>query len=115
MSAPFLYARLLNGFSPFNSSRSAVSLRMRAMGRLSNAQALCLDGEIEDSGAPARQRLAHGVTIPRRAVAEEAPATTGSTDLGSGRTCGMRSRDQAVDGGRCHARSQLLAVLPLDR
>src|SRR5215510_10253309 len=71
MSAPFLYARILNGLSPLSSSRSAISPRIRAMARLFNAETFEIDVEFQDSGAPAPQTLRDRPTGLRRAVAEQ--------------------------------------------
>ena len=38
MSAPLRYARILNGLSPFSSSRSAISDSVRATARLSSGE-----------------------------------------------------------------------------
>src|SRR5450759_2635931 len=114
MSAPLRYARILNGLSFLISRRSAISRRMRAIARLSKPQAFGLDMVVEQA-CPARRELV-GDRRPsgRRAVTEEASAAAGAAHLGCRRTCGLRPRDQVVDGRCRDAGRQPLAVVPLD-
>ena len=70
MSAPLRYARILNGFSPFSSSRSAISSSVRATDGCRaapaawsfscDAEPVGFDAEIEQPRAAGGQRLAHG-------------------------------------------------------
>ena len=88
VSAPFRYARILKGFSPLISSRSAISASTRATAMLSNPQALGLDVVVQQLRAcppPPRRERRRGVTAarrrrctprrrPRRTFAASAPA-----------------------------------------
>ena len=60
MSAPFRYARILNGLSALISSRSAISARMRAMAALSNAEPFHLDPVVEHPRAARGERRRDG-------------------------------------------------------
>src|SRR5580765_6015713 len=115
MSAPLRYARILNGFSPLISRRSAVSRRTRAIAALSNPQTLGFDAIVEESGAAGRQRGGNGLPRARRAVAEEAAAAARAADLGRRRSRRLRSGDEVVDRRRCDAGREPLAVVPLGR
>src|SRR5438045_3558556 len=97
MSAPFRYARILNGLSFLISRRSAISPRMRAMARLSNAEAFHLDLEIEHACSARREGVGDRLARRGRSIAEEAPASAGAAYLGR-RGAGPRcAGDQILD------------------
>src|SRR5262249_6897390 len=90
MSAPFRYARILNGLSFLISSRSAISRRIRATAWLSNPQSLGFNAAGEEVGPAAGESRADRFVRGRRTVAEEAAAAPGATHFrcgGSGRVC----------------------------
>src|ERR1700704_2866813 len=112
MSAPFRYARILNGLSLLISSRSAISRRIRAIARLSKPQTFRLDAVVEQArpavsqgGGDRRMRLG-------RAVAEKTAAAARAAPLGGSRPGRRCAGDQVVDGWRRDARRQPLAVFP---
>src|SRR5690242_6546305 len=121
MSAPFRYARILNGFSSLISRRSAISRRIRAMAALSIAvrmrvvlqpQAVGFDVVVEQSRAAVHERGRDRVARFGRAVAEEAPAAAGAAHFRTDRARGAGARDQIFDRWRRHAGRKTLAVLP---
>ena len=128
MSAALRYARILKGFSPFSSSRSAISSSVRATDLLSSgdgqrrrhSRVTCepgrLDAEVEDARAAVGERLANG-----RHVARAAPGRTGSrrrprrTPWPPVAPAAMaRAISESIAGGR-DARREALAVLPFGR
>src|SRR5215831_4227112 len=112
MSAPFRYARILNGLSFLISSRSAISRRMRAIWPLSNAQAFHVDVVVEHLRPAGSKRVGDRGSLLRRAVAEDAAAAAGAADL-RGRGAGRRgARAERVDRRRRDAGRETLAVLP---
>src|SRR3989475_7997857 len=113
MSAPFRYARILNGLSFLISRRSAISRRMCAIARLSNSQAFDLDSVVEESRAAGRERLGDRRSCRRWTVAEETPTAARAADFRGSRAGCTRARDEILNGRRRHARRELLAVLPL--
>src|SRR5260370_27283474 len=120
MSAPFRYARILNGLSSLISSRSAISRSTRAMPALSmrvplDAEAFALDGVVEQPRTAVGQRARNRGARVRRSIAEQTPSAAGTADFGRRRARLSRPRDQAVDRRRRDARRQTLAVLPLGR
>src|SRR5437870_2188061 len=115
MSAPFRYARILNGLSSLISRRSAISLRIRAIATLSNPQPFGLDAVVENARATGGERVGHRSARLGRAVTEQAAATAGAAHLGSGRSSSASARDQIVDDGRRHAGREPFAVVPLGR
>src|ERR1700730_3955118 len=74
MSAPFRYARILNGLSALISRRSAISRRMRATAWLSNPQPFDLDAVIQEARAARLQREGDRRPCRRRAVTEQTAA-----------------------------------------
>src|SRR6476619_3361447 len=101
MSAPFRYARILNGLSFLISSRSAISRRIRATAWLSNPQALGFDVIGEESGPAAGESGADSFMCRRGTVAEEAAAAPGAAHFRCGRSGRVCAGDQIVDcGGR---------------
>src|SRR5438270_6488451 len=97
MSAPFRYARILNGLSFLISRRSAISRRIRAMAGLSNPESVGLDVVIEHARTPAGERFGDRVAHFRRPIAEQAAATARTADLrrrGAGAAC---PRDKVLD------------------
>src|SRR5262245_3921975 len=115
MSAPFRYARILNGLSSLISSRSAISRRMREIAALSKREPLGLDPVIENPGAARRERRGDGVARSRRSVTKQTAATAGAADLRRRRAGRRRACDQVVDDGRRHPGGQALAVVPFGR
>src|SRR5262245_37155746 len=113
VSAAVRYARTLNALSPLISSRSAICARTCETILLSTRQPVALEREIEDAGASRRERAADGLARRWRTVAEEAPAAARAADLGGRGTGCPGARDEIVDRGRGHARSQPLAIVPL--
>src|SRR5260370_40291869 len=84
MSAPFRYARILNGLSALISRRSAISRRMRAIAGLSNAQPFDLDVVIQQARAARAQREGDRRPCRRRAVTEETAPAARAADLRRG-------------------------------
>src|ERR1051325_660237 len=113
VSAADRYARILKTFSPLISSRSAISEKTCAMGRLSTRQTVTLDGEIEQAGTTSGQRFGDRAAFVRWAVAEQTSAATGPAHFRRGRASGHGARNQRIDGGSCDTRRQTLPVLPL--
>src|SRR3989442_6875758 len=113
MSAPFRYARILNGLSFLISRRSAISRRMWAIARLSNSQAFDLDSVVEESRAAGRERLGDRRSCRRWTVAEETPTAARAADFRGGRAGCTRARDENLHGRRRHDPREPLAVLPL--
>src|SRR5579862_9716531 len=113
MSAPFRYARILNGLSPLISRRSAISPRTRATDRLSNPQAFRFEAVLEQAGAAARERFSDTVARVGRSVAEKAPAAPRAADFRC-RGAGLPGAgDQVVDGRRRDPGREPLPVVPL--
>ena len=92
MSAPFRYARILNGLSFLISRRSAISRRMRAIARLSKPQSFGLDAVVEHARAAGGQRRGDRRARLRRTVAEETAAAACAADLGRRRAGGRGAR-----------------------
>src|SRR2546426_9856696 len=113
MSAPFRYARILNGLSFLISRRSAIARRMWAIARLSNSQAFDLDSVVEESRAAGRERLGDRGSCREWTVAEETPTAARAADFRGSRAGCTRARDEILNGRRRHARREPLAVLPL--
>src|SRR5688572_15046557 len=113
MSAPFRYARILNGLSSLISRRSAISRRMRATAALSNPEAFRFDPVVEQARAAPRQRLGDGCPGGRRAVAEQAASAAGAAHLGGGGAGRLGALDQVVDRGGGDAGRKAFAILPL--
>src|SRR5947208_10092585 len=115
MSAPFRYARILNGLSFLISRRSAISRRIRAMAGLSKQEPFGLDVVIEHARTPAGERFGDSVMHFRRTIAEQAAAPAGPAHLrrrGAGSAC---PRDEVLDRRGRDARRKPLPVVPLDR
>src|SRR2546422_23871 len=112
MSAPFRYARILNGLSLLISSRSAISRKIRAIARLSKPQTFRFDAVVEQAGPAACQRRGDRRMRLGRAVAEKTSAAARAAHLGGGRSRRRRADDQVVNGRRRDARRQPLAVFP---
>src|SRR5205814_7060437 len=113
MSAPFRYARILNGLSFLSSKRSAISWRMRATPRLSKLQPVHLDPIVENPRAAGGQRVGDGRPGRGWSVAEETPAAARAADLRrGGARCG-RARHEAVNRRRGDPRREALPVVPL--
>src|SRR5262245_51737082 len=114
MSAALRYARILNGFSSLISSRSAISRRMRAIAALSKPESFRFDAVVQQTGAPAHERLRDRLAGSRRTVAEQTPAAAGAAHLCCRRARRERAIDEIVDRRRGDAWRKPLAVLPLD-
>src|SRR5690606_758935 len=118
-SAALRYARILKGFSPFNSSMSAISPRTRAIAWLSSgaihAESFGFDAEVEQPRPRAGKRLADCGRAFRRRQAEQAAASARAAHLASIRSCCLGAGEQIVDRGRADAGREPLAVLPLAR
>src|SRR5262245_36294787 len=112
MSATLRYARILNGFSPLISRRSAISSRMRAMAALSNPKAFHLDVEVEHSRAALRQGGCNRRSPVRRPITEKTAAASGAAHLGRGGTGGCGAAHQFVDFRRSDAGRQTFAIFP---
>src|SRR6185503_13148892 len=84
VSAAERYARILNAFSPLISSRSAISPSTCAIAALSTSEPVALEGEVDQPGAAAGERVADARGRLRRPKAEQAAAATGAADLGRG-------------------------------
>src|SRR4029450_7026261 len=82
MSAPFRYARILNGFSSLISRRSAISRRMRAMAGLSNPEPFPFDAPVEHAGAAGDESGGDRQLYVRWSVAEQTAAAASSPHLG---------------------------------
>src|SRR5438093_6482196 len=113
MSALFRYARILNGFSSLISSRSAISRRIRAMARLSNAETFGFDLEIEQTRTAGGECFRDRRARPGWAVTDQTAAAARAADLRRRRACRLRARDQVVDASRRHSGSEPFAVVPL--
>src|SRR3989442_6738657 len=100
MSAPFRYARILNGLSFLISRRSAISRRMWAIARLSNSQAFDLDSVVEESRAAGRERLGDRRSCRRRTVAEETPTAARAADFRAGYSGVSRAPAGITPGSR---------------
>src|SRR5262245_31954865 len=112
MSATLRYARILNGFSPLISRRSAISPRIWAMAALSNPETFRLDVKIQDARAALSQCGGNCRPAVGRAVAEEAPAATGPADFRGGGSGRAGPAHQVIDFCGGHAGRQALPVLP---
>src|ERR1043165_3297376 len=99
VSAADRYARILKTFSPLISSRSAISEKTCAIGRLSTRQTVALDGEVERGCTTAGKRYGHRVGFVRRAITEQTSAAAGAAHLRSRRASGGGTSDQRIDGG----------------
>src|SRR5437899_13057414 len=84
ISAPFRYARILNGLSLLISRRSAISRRIRAIAWLSNSKAFGLDAVVQEARAAVRQRRRDRRACRGRTVAEQTAAASSAADLGRG-------------------------------
>src|SRR5436305_9977733 len=112
MSAPFRYARILNGLSFLISRRSAISRRIRAMAGLSNPQSFGLDVVVEHARASSRERFCDAATYLGRPIAEQAAAAARATDLRRRRAGASCPGDQVLDGGGGDTGGEPLAVVP---
>src|SRR5262245_15446885 len=112
MSAPFRYARILNGFSSLISRRSAISRRMRAMAGLSNLEPFPLDPPVEHAGAASGERGGDRRLYVRWSIAEQTAAAARPADLGRCRPGLGGAFDQLVDGWRRNTRGEALSVGP---
>src|SRR2546428_1553706 len=112
MSAPFRYARILNGLSFLISRRSAISRRMWAIARLSNSQAFDLDSVVEESRAAGRERLGDRRSCRRRTVAEETPTAARAADFRGGRAGCPRPRGEVLHGRRRPPPREAPSALP---
>src|SRR5688572_28033390 len=115
MSAPLRYARILNALSFRISRRSAISLRMRAIARLSKPETFHLDPVVEHARAARGQRAGNRRPGVWPTVAEQASAPSGTADLGGLRAGDGRARDQIVDRWRGHAGREAFPILPFCR
>src|SRR6478736_8827917 len=114
MSAPFRYARILNGLSFLISSRSAISRRIRATAWLSNPKSLGFDAIGEEPGPAAGERGADRFMCGRWTVAEEAAAASGAAHFGCGRSGRVCAGDQIVNRRGRDTRREPLPVVPFD-
>src|SRR5215831_6737198 len=112
MSATLRYARILNGFSPLISRRSAISERMTAMAALSNPETFRLDVKVEDACTTLLQCRRDGRLTVGRSVAEQAPAAAGAADLRGGGARDARPAHEIVDFRRRDARREPFPVIP---
>src|SRR5436190_17083082 len=103
VSAAERYARILKAFSPLISSRSAISPSTCAIDPLSTGEPVALEGEVDEPGAAAGERLADGRGRFRRAETEEAPPAPGPADLGGSGSGAAGARDQIFDERCGHA------------
>ena len=120
MSAPFRYARILNGLSPFSSSMSPISPRMRAIAEVIEAASPRQRGALRFRCGSRAERAPPAASASRTArPCRAAPGRTGSRHRRRRRPCAacapaaMRARDQIVNLRRGDARRQPLAVVPL--
>src|SRR4029450_10744944 len=112
MSAPFRYARILNGFSSLISRRSAISRRMRAMAGLSNPETFPLDVPVEHAGAVRGKGGGDRRLCVRWSVAEQTAAAASSAHLGRRRPGLGGAFDELVDGRRRDTGGKSLSVGP---
>src|SRR5262245_6776516 len=114
MSAPFRYARILNGLSSLISRRSAVSRRMRAIAWLSKPQTFSLDAEVQKTRPAGGERFGDRLSRRRGAIAEQTAAAPGAADFRPGRARRGGASDQVLDSGGGDAWCQPLPVVPFD-
>src|SRR4051812_4504461 len=100
MSAPFRYARILNGLSVLISSRSAISLRIRAIARLSKPQPFGLDAVLEQARSATGQRGGDRRARLWRTEAEKTATAARTAHLGGSRSGAGRAGNQIVDKRR---------------
>src|SRR4029453_17412800 len=112
MSAPFRYARILNGFSSLISRRSAISRRMRAMAGLSNPEPFPLDAPVEHAGAGRGEGGGDRRLCGRGSVAKQTAAPASSAHLGRRRPGLGGAFDELVDGRRRDTGGKSLSVGP---
>src|SRR5262245_11841808 len=114
MSAPFRYARILNGLSSLISRRSAVSRRMRAIAWLSKPQTFSLDAEVQKTRPAGGERFGDRLSCRRGAVAKETAASSGAANFRPSGARGGGASDEVLDGSRGDAGCQPLPVVPFD-
>src|SRR5258705_4970256 len=107
------YARILNVFSPLISSRSAISAKTCAIGRLSTREAVALDRVVEELRAAAGERRRDRGVFLWWAVTEQTSAAASAADF-----CGGRAPRHCASHQLFHYRSfgtgrQPLSAVPL--